>query len=158
MRVLLDVLGQARHEVLSIFVQGLALLLVSVRGVHDGGRELGGRRVAGSVLGAVSARANGRQWQQLHTRRLAASGLSATTSFTRRAVAVKVRTAGREQPAERTAWPNGRPTAWRRAIMYVLRVVWLRAAGRRPVGMSSSMFVASCRRIAAAACGARAAT
>jgi hypothetical protein len=84
------------------------------------------------------------QYRRLHTRRFAASGLSAATSFARRAVAAKDRTAGRAQLTERTAWPNGRPTAWRRAIVYVFRMVRLRAAVRRRVRMSSSMFVASC--------------
>jgi hypothetical protein len=36
----LDVFGQTRHQVLAVLVQRLALLLVLVRRVHDGGLEL----------------------------------------------------------------------------------------------------------------------
>lgn len=65
-------------------------------------------------------------WQWLHTRRCSEASLA--TSFALSAVDAKVRTASRGLLAERTAWPNGRPTAWRRAIMCVSRVLGLRAA------------------------------
>ena len=61
--------------------------------------------------------------EQLRTRIFGVSELSPATSFARRADAAKVRTAAREQLAERTAAPNGRPTAWRSAIVRVERVV-----------------------------------
>lgn len=48
------------------------------------------------------------------------------TSFARRAVEAKVRTAWREEPEARTAAPNGRPTASRIAILCGERVVRLR--------------------------------
>jgi hypothetical protein len=57
--VLLDVFGHARHEVLAIFVECLALLLVPVGRVDDGGLELGSHWVAGSVLEPMSAPTTG---------------------------------------------------------------------------------------------------
>lgn len=52
--VLLDVLGQTRHEVVAVFVEGLALGLEAVDGVHDGALErLGG--VTRGELGSLSA-------------------------------------------------------------------------------------------------------
>jgi hypothetical protein len=44
-------------------------------------------------------------------------GSSAATCFARSAVEVKVRMAARKHVAERTAAPNGRPTASREAIV-----------------------------------------
>jgi hypothetical protein len=61
------------------------------------------------------------------------SELSPATSFALTAETAKVRTATREQLAERTAAPNGRATVWRSAIVKVERVVGcvqrVRAAG-----------------------------
>lgn len=66
---------------------------------------------------------------------LGVSELSPATSFTRSAVAAKVRTADRGQAAERTAAPNGRQTAWRRAIVgWAVRDSCGAAAGGRRRG------------------------
>lgn len=65
--ILLDVLGQARHEILAIFVQRLALVLVLVGRVHDGGLLPRRRGLAGHVLaagvskGAFVGRVNGQR-------------------------------------------------------------------------------------------------
>lgn len=72
-------------------------------------------------------------------------GSSATTSFARSAEAVKVRAATEPvQLAERTAVPNGRPTASRRAIAIGEGVVEVQVVGRRAVMSSSPVVVARC--------------
>lgn len=52
--ILLDVFGQAGHEVLAIFVQRLALFFELVCRVYDCSREFGGG-IAGSKLSRMSA-------------------------------------------------------------------------------------------------------
>lgn len=54
-RILLDVLGQTRHEVLAVFVQRVALLLVLVGRVYDGSFEPARLRIAGSILATLLA-------------------------------------------------------------------------------------------------------
>jgi hypothetical protein len=115
--VLLDVFGQTRHEVLSVFVQRLALLLVGVCRVHDGPLELDGL-VAGSKLRRMSEPPSPSRLGRERTRMFGVSWAGPATSFARSAVAAKVRTALPQVDA-RTAAPNGRPTASRIAIVCV---------------------------------------
>ena len=120
--ILLDVLGQTRHQVVAVLVERLALGLEGGDGVHDGALErLGG--VARGELRCTSAKAPPGQLEamQLPTRMLGVSVFSPAISFARRAVvenaraittpysSVAVFTLGgavARVPADATAFPN----------------------------------------------------
>ena len=123
--ILLDVLGQTRHEVIAVLVERLALGLEGVDGVHDGALErLGG--VARGELRCTSAKAPPSQVEamQLPTRMLGVSVFSPAISFARRAVVENARAA-----VERAAAAaNGRLTASRIAIVCVFGRGRLRGA------------------------------
>src|SRR5690242_7994315 len=91
--ILLDVLGQTRHEVVAVLVQRLALCLVLVERVHNGALERLGR-VARGVLRASQRAAPwacGRRRRGQRTRMLGVSVFSPAISFARRAVVEKAR-------------------------------------------------------------------
>ena len=111
--VLLDVLGQTRHEVVAVCVQALALCLVLVDRIDNGALERLGR-VARSVLHSISAAELHRLLQSMPTRMLGVSVFWPATSFARRAVVENARAA-----VERAAVANGRLTASRIAIVCV---------------------------------------
>lgn len=126
--ILLDVLGQTRHQVVAVLVERLALGLEGVDGVHDGALErLGG--VARGELRCTSAKAPPSQVEamQLPTRMLGVSVFSPAISFARRAVVENARAA-----VERAAAAaNGRLTASRIAIVCVFGRRRLRGAAGR---------------------------
>lgn len=116
MHLLLDVFGQTRHEILAVLVQRLALFLVLVGRVDDSGLELG-RLVAKGILQCRLDIHSAPLMRGLRTRMLGVSALWPATSFARRAVEAKARTAARGQPEARATAPNGRATANRRAMV-----------------------------------------
>ena len=75
----------------------------------------------------VRAAIAGVDWERVRTRMFGVSEPGPATSFGRRAVEAKVRTAEREQLDARTAAPNGRPTASRIAILCGFVVLGLRS-------------------------------
>ena len=113
--ILLDVLGQTRHQVVAVCVQALALCLVGVDRVDDGALERLGW-VARGILRSVSAFGFCCQLQPMPTRMLGVSVFSPAISFARRAVVENARAA-----VERAAVANGRLTASRIAMVCVSR-------------------------------------